>query len=254
MLILNLESKYKSNVYEDVDIVVYEEFTEKNIYRYLNNETKLFMSIISTIFRHRTGQVFLIGNNDTEDMKYNMYFKLLGIDWDKLMPEQGQQYTLYKEDLTHAQVTLSFVPIMFDSIAEVSKMQLVADNDVATTGDFAKDNDVISDYNVTHNNLFGVVLKYEDNYFSFETIDVKYIIVCMITDYTVLPCADSNLSYFDLYYFNSDIIDVEDKSKHNKLADIVNKIVCNKTKLVYNNSYCKYLYKSIIDSKIRNLN
>lgn len=57
---LNLYERYKSQVFKDVENVVYEEFITDRIY--LNDEPKLLMQLVSTIARDRNIRVFMIGN------------------------------------------------------------------------------------------------------------------------------------------------------------------------------------------------
>ena len=54
------ETHYKSLAYPNVINAVFEEFITKS--GYLPNEVKTLESLISTIFRRRTGNIFLIGN------------------------------------------------------------------------------------------------------------------------------------------------------------------------------------------------
>lgn len=57
---LNMYERYKSQVFKDVDSIVYEEFlTDKY---YLANEPKLLMQFVSTVARDRDIDVFMVGN------------------------------------------------------------------------------------------------------------------------------------------------------------------------------------------------
>ena len=57
---LNETERYKSNVFKGYESIVYEEFITDNIY--LNNEPDKLQHFVSTVFRDRLGQVFLVGN------------------------------------------------------------------------------------------------------------------------------------------------------------------------------------------------
>lgn len=59
-LALNLNERYKSQVFKGYDYIVFEEFVTDRLY--LDNEPRTLMQITSTIFRDRKGIVFLVGN------------------------------------------------------------------------------------------------------------------------------------------------------------------------------------------------
>ena len=59
---LAIEEKYKSQQFDNIHTLVYEEFCPMSIYGYIEDEIKHFTSLISTIFRHRNGKIILIGN------------------------------------------------------------------------------------------------------------------------------------------------------------------------------------------------
>lgn len=59
-LALNLNERYKSQVFKGYDYIVFEEFVTDRLY--LENEPRTLMQITSTIFRDRKGIVFLVGN------------------------------------------------------------------------------------------------------------------------------------------------------------------------------------------------
>ena len=57
---LNEAERYKSNVFNGYENIIYEEFITNNIY--LNNEPDTLQHFVSTVFRERNGRVFLVGN------------------------------------------------------------------------------------------------------------------------------------------------------------------------------------------------
>ena len=59
-LALNLNERYKSQVFKDYEYLIYEEFITDRLY--LDNEPRTLMQLVSTIFRDRKGTVFLVGN------------------------------------------------------------------------------------------------------------------------------------------------------------------------------------------------
>ena len=59
-LALNLNERYKSQVFKGYDYLIYEEFITDRLY--LDNEVKTLMQLVSTCFRDRKATVFLVGN------------------------------------------------------------------------------------------------------------------------------------------------------------------------------------------------
>ena len=79
---INQAERYKSNTYEDVSNVIFEEFVATGLY--LTNEIDKFLSIISTIARRDEIRVYLIGNTISRNCIYFQYFNL------KNVPKQKQ--------------------------------------------------------------------------------------------------------------------------------------------------------------------
>lgn len=61
---LTLYERYKSQVFQDIDSIIYEEFLTSRIYLGSNEfpEPNILQNFVSTVFRLRDGKIFLIGN------------------------------------------------------------------------------------------------------------------------------------------------------------------------------------------------
>lgn len=78
---LNMYERYKSQVFKDVENVVYEEFLTDKFYLGSNEtpEPKLLMQFISTVARDRNIKVFMVGNTISRVCPYFSYWGLKGI-------------------------------------------------------------------------------------------------------------------------------------------------------------------------------
>lgn len=75
-LALNLNERYKSQVFKGYDYLIYEEFITDKLY--LDNEPRTLMQLVSTIFRDRKGIVFLVGNTLSRVCPYFSEWSLTG--------------------------------------------------------------------------------------------------------------------------------------------------------------------------------
>lgn len=138
--VISLQSRRKGNVFDtDIYHTIFDEYIETSPDEYLDNEINKFMSLISTIYRGRTGQVWLLGNNLNEDSKYNPYHRYFGIDIDRDNIKQGQIkcYTSKKFNKP-AKIAFEYGKMAYTTPEEVPLLQRIDGNEVATTGDFAK--------------------------------------------------------------------------------------------------------------------
>ena len=78
---LNQAERYKSQVFKNVENIIYEEFITDRIYlgSSMNPEPKMLMGFVSTVARDRDINVFLIGNTISRVCPYFEYFGLKGI-------------------------------------------------------------------------------------------------------------------------------------------------------------------------------
>lgn len=75
-LALNLNERYKSQVFKNYEYLIYEEFITDKLY--LDNECRTLMQMVSTIFRSRKGTVFLVGNTLSRVCPYFSEWSLTG--------------------------------------------------------------------------------------------------------------------------------------------------------------------------------
>ena len=76
---LSIAERYKSLMFPDVKRIIYEEFISKSGNYLTQNEPDYLMDYVSTIFRHRTGHVYLIGNKISRICPYFRKWELKGI-------------------------------------------------------------------------------------------------------------------------------------------------------------------------------
>ena len=140
VLSISMEQKYKSLVFDkDYVNMMFEEFSAGDVMDYWMSpayEIACFQSIISTVFRHRTGKVFFIGNNYEVN---NPYFQHYGVEAHKLVLGQVTTFqpeiALGDKTVKGASVAVDYVPMAYENIDEIPPMLLTADNEMATTGE-----------------------------------------------------------------------------------------------------------------------
>ena len=71
---LNQSERYKSQIFQKVNYIIFEEFITDRIY--LQNEPNTLQEYVSTIFRTRTGVVYLVGNTISKLCPYFNEWKL----------------------------------------------------------------------------------------------------------------------------------------------------------------------------------
>ena len=141
---LSLSNKVKSAVFDPKTTrIVLEEVIENAMNDYIANEYSALMSIVSTVFRHRNGQVYILGNFLNQDSKQAPILRGFGIDVDKQELKQGKVYT-WGDGTTSAKVCFIWDSVAYEEESEVPVVQKVANNQVAITGDFEVDYDLFS--------------------------------------------------------------------------------------------------------------
>lgn len=169
---LSLEHNYKSNQYPDVVNVVFEEFVAPTPMDYLNgcgeDELRAFKSVLSTIFRHRSGRVWLVGNSMNTS---NPYFEFFGIDGSSLKVGDLKKYTrmitIKGKSVPAASVAVEFVPIGYTDPNEVPIMMRLPDNEIAITGAIEESKNVTDKIHRVYNEsgyMIGVVIDDLDPY------------------------------------------------------------------------------------------
>lgn len=141
---LSLSNKVKSAVFDiKTDTIVLEEVIENAMNDYISNEYSALMSIVSTVFRHRNGRVFILGNFLNEESKQSPILRGFGIDVDKQDLKQEKIYT-WGDGITNAKISFYWGSTSYEDEKEVPVVQKVANNAVAITGDFEVDYDLFS--------------------------------------------------------------------------------------------------------------
>lgn len=163
---LSCEQNYKSNQYPEVVNVVYEEFVAPTPADYLDgcgeNELRAFKSVLSTIFRHRAGRVWLVGNSMNTS---NPYFEFFGIDGSTLkvgdLKKFTRMITLKGKSVPAASVAVEFVPIGYTDPNEIPIMMRIPDNEIAITGAIEESKNVVNTIHRIYNesgHLMGVTI------------------------------------------------------------------------------------------------
>lgn len=141
---LSLSGKVKSAVFDrNTDTIVLEEVVENAMNDYIPNEYSALMSIVSTVFRHRNGTVFILGNFLNEESKQAPILRGFGIDVDKQELKQEKIY-VWGDGITKAKVCFYWGTVAYEDEKEVPVVQKVAGNNVAINGDFEIDYDLFS--------------------------------------------------------------------------------------------------------------
>ena len=138
VFVLNMEYKYKSAQFPDINRLIMEEFVLLNSADYLPVEFELFMSLISTINRDRNDlTVWLIGNTLN---KANPYFEGLGINIDKLHIYPGQIRTLRNH--YGVKYAVEYAQMSYTEEKEIPDILKIDGNEIAFEGDFEIDSNV----------------------------------------------------------------------------------------------------------------
>lgn len=137
---LTMEHTKKSAQFPRVRNVLLEEFVAPCAMDYADGDPDLelehFASALSTIFRHRSGRVFLIGNNMETSNPYFEYFGINGVQLRKGSLKVFQGTTeINGEKIPGARIAVEFVPIGYEKPDEVPVMMRIPNNQIATTGD-----------------------------------------------------------------------------------------------------------------------
>lgn len=169
---LTTEQTTKSNQYPLVYNLLFEEFVAASVYDYADCSPEIelahFKSVLSTVFRHREGKVWLVGNNMAVSNPYFDYFK---IEPHKVKLGECKKFTYdleyKKKKIPGASVAVEYVPIGFTDPNEIPFMQRIPDNEIATSGDLVASENVTDRFKGIKNeygDLFAVYDKEENLY------------------------------------------------------------------------------------------
>lgn len=90
---LSIGERYKSLMFPKVQRIIYEEFISQNGNYLGQKEPDLLMQYVSTIFRHRKGKVYLVGNTISRICPYFRKWELTGIINQKLGTIEDYKFT-----------------------------------------------------------------------------------------------------------------------------------------------------------------
>lgn len=94
---LSTAQRIKSKAFTKVFQLVFDEFLiESGNLTYISNECKLFSGLLSTVFRDRRMQVFLLGNKTSIVNPYSIYFNLA--DFDTVKFYSDRKILIYAQD------------------------------------------------------------------------------------------------------------------------------------------------------------
>lgn len=166
--IISLAKNYRSAQYSPrIFYAVYDEYIGLSADEYIDGEVSKFKAILTTVFRHRDREVWLLGNNYSNESKFNPFHTFFGIDIDRDGIKQGQiRVYASKRFKEPARIAFEYGQIAYQSEAEIPLAERIDNNEVATTGEFAKSWDV-----------FDIRERYPDGGLSFvrDSMDCFYI-------------------------------------------------------------------------------
>lgn len=136
--ILNHEYRYKSSQYDEITRLINEEFILMDPADYLSFEFEKYMSLVSTINRHRDNlKCYLIGNTLN---KANPYFSGLGINIEKLNIWPGELRTMHNRH--GVKYAVEYAEMSYTDRDEIPLILQIDGNEIATEGDFVTDPNV----------------------------------------------------------------------------------------------------------------
>ncbi len=99
---LALDERYKSTEYPYIKNLIFEEFVTKN--GYLKDEPSRLMQLMSTIFRRRSGRVFMVGNTVSRVCPYTTEFGLKNLAKQKIATIDVYEFKDLNENTTRIAV------------------------------------------------------------------------------------------------------------------------------------------------------
>ena len=136
--ILNHEYRYKSSQFDEITRLLNEEFILMDPADYLAFEFEKYMSLVSTINRHRDNlKCYFIGNTLN---KANPYFSGLGINLEKLNIYPGQIRTMHNRH--GVKYAIEYAEMSYRNLDEIPMILKIDGNEIATEGDFVTDPNV----------------------------------------------------------------------------------------------------------------
>ena len=171
---LSWATHYKSLSYPQITTAVYEEFITDGEYLRAGagvSEPKIFMNLISTIFRDRKGRVYLVGNTVSRINPYFKEWQLKGIP--KQQPNSIEYYSYKYKDSSGKESISRIACYMTHSREKNSGMFFGnAAKTITTTVWETEEADTLTVDKKSCNTLYEMVMKYDDNMFLLEFMEL----------------------------------------------------------------------------------
>ena len=171
---LSWATQYKSLSYPQITTAVYEEFITDGEYLRAGagvSEPKIFMNLISTIFRDRKGRVYLVGNTVSRINPYFKEWQLKGIP--KQQPNSIEYYSYKYKDSSGKESISRIACYMTHSREKNSGMFFGnAAKTITTTVWETEEADTLTVDKKACNTLYEMVMKYDDNMFLLEFMEL----------------------------------------------------------------------------------
>lgn len=170
---LSWATHYKSLSFPQITTAVYEEFITEGEYLHAGpiSEPKIFMNLISTIFRDRKGKVYLVGNTVSRINPFVKEWSLKGLA--KQQPNSIEYYT-YKYKAENGKESLSRIACYMTHSREKNSGMFFgnAAKTITTTVWESEEADTLQIDKSDLNILYQMVMKYDDNMFLLEFVEL----------------------------------------------------------------------------------
>lgn len=135
VVVLTGDTHEKSRAFVGYYRIIFEEFITTS--GYLADEVKTFMSLVSTILRKRTGEVFLIGNTLTRTCPYFREWELVNVPRQKIGTIDLYKYQTGEEDENGVPIIVTIACEYCENAAGRTKM--IFGNKMITSGEWQTD-------------------------------------------------------------------------------------------------------------------
>lgn len=170
---LSWATHYKSLSFPQITTAVYEEFITEGEYLKAGpiSEPKIFMNLISTIFRDRKGKVFLVGNTVSRINPFFKEWQLKGVP--KQQPNSIEYYS-YKYKSENGKEELARIACYMTHSREKNSGMFFgnAAKTITETVWETEESDTLTVDKRKCNVIHNVVMKYDDNMFLMEFLEL----------------------------------------------------------------------------------
>lgn len=188
---LSWASHYKSLSFPQITTAVYEEFITDGAYLSSGpvSEPKIFMNLISTIFRDRKGKVLMVGNTISRINPYGREWGLKGLA--KQQPNSIEYYSYKYKDSSGKESISRIACYMTHSREKNSGMFFGnAAKTITTTVWETEEADTLTVDKKSCNTLYEMVMKYDDNMFLMEFMELPDGVVTWYVSPKTTPIKD----------------------------------------------------------------